>query len=355
MSSCTPGLYTFYGIITQLTKSVNRSKMAAPIVMVVSSSTNICCSDLIKAIRKEDELPTCEESLNPNICGYPWHISNKYYTANVLLCHPKEKSNPAKYIPPEIEAIISIIDDKKYSFDEAKQYWKKIEDLEPATRIIVCHGFTKAGDLRRREIIEWCIDSSFELVELNRSEFDEEEEEDDEFQEPYGSGRINQALNAHNWPNLEMKDRDEREIARQLQAKLGLKDEDEERSPRDAGYKLLPDSDDSSDQVAAAELSPSQEAATGQDKGGGTTEGGTNSLDADGISEEDAALFRALGNEDPGSESFEELFMKMASMKEKANSLPPEERKKYAEKVVVSFWKAIGGDEDEIDGLSDDD
>lgn len=27
----------------------------------------------------------------------------------------------------------------------------------------------------------------------------------DEFQEPYGSNRINQALHAHNWPNLEMK------------------------------------------------------------------------------------------------------------------------------------------------------
>lgn len=40
---------------------------------------------------------------------------------------------------------------------------------------------------------------------------------------------------------------------------------------------------------------------------------------------------------------------------EKAASLPLEERKKYAEKVVVSFWKAIGGDEDEIEGLSDDD
>lgn len=34
-----------------------------------------------------------------------------------------------------------------------------------------------------------------------------------------------------------------------------------------------------------------------------------NSLD------EDMALFQALGNEDPGSESFEEMFAKMASMK----------------------------------------
>lgn len=33
------------------------------------------------------------------------------------------------------------------SFDKAKKYWKDIEDLDPATRIIVCHGFTKAGGI----------------------------------------------------------------------------------------------------------------------------------------------------------------------------------------------------------------
>jgi len=28
--------------------------------------------------------------------------------------------------------------------------------------------------------------------------------------------------------------------------------------------------------------------------------------------------------------------------------------KKYAEKVAIAFWRAMGGDEDEIDGLDDD-
>ena len=39
---------------------------------------------------------------------------------------------------------------------------------------------------------------------------------------------------------------------------------------------------------------------------------------------------------------------------EKAQSLPPEERKSYAEKVAMSFWTAIGGSDEEID-LTDSD
>ncbi|CAG5957947.1 unnamed protein product [Menidia menidia] len=39
-------------------------------------------------------------------------------------------------------------------------------------------------------------------------------------------------------------------------------------------------------------------------------------------------------------------------MKDKASSLPHEQRKVHAEKVAKAFWMAIGGDEDEIDGLS---
>lgn len=322
--------------------------MAAPLVMIANYSKLISSTELIKAIRKEDVLPDPEESLPSMLQGFSWHIDNKYYSADVILCHLKEDADRSDFIPQEIEAIVSVVDDSKKSFDQAKQYWKEVEDLDPATRIIVCYGFTKAGDVRRRDIIDWCIDNSFELVELNKSEFDDEDEEDDEFQEPYGPNRINQALHAHNWPNLEMKDRDEREIARQLQLKLGLQDEREEGlSPEEAGYQRLPNCEAAVDKgPSIAEDSSDQDGAQGQDKGGGTQD---NSLD------EDMALFQALGNEDPGSESFEEMFAKMASMKEKAASLPLEERKKYAEKVVVSFWKAIGGDEDEIEGLSDDD
>ncbi|KAF1408356.1 Alpha- and gamma-adaptin-binding protein p34, partial [Spheniscus humboldti] len=37
---------------------------------------------------------------------------------------------------------------------------------------------------------------------------------------------------------------------------------------------------------------------------------------------------------------------------DKAATLPHEQRKLHAEKVAKAFWMAIGGDRDEIEGLS---
>ena len=37
---------------------------------------------------------------------------------------------------------------------------------------------------------------------------------------------------------------------------------------------------------------------------------------------------------------------------EHAEKLPHEERKAYAEKVVMAFWDAIGGDEEEVRDLT---
>ncbi len=35
-----------------------------------------------------------------------------------------------------------------------------------------------------------------------------------------------------------------------------------------------------------------------------------------------------------------------------AQQLPHEQKKDYAEKVVLAFWEAIGGDEDEVKDLA---
>ncbi|XP_055218677.1 alpha- and gamma-adaptin-binding protein p34 isoform X2 [Gorilla gorilla gorilla] len=53
-------------------------------------------------------------------------------------------------------------------------------------------------------------------------------------------------------------------------------------------------------------------------------------------------------------ENFERLFSKLKEMKDKAATLPHEQRKVHAEKVAKAFWMAIGGDRDEIEGLSSD-
>lgn len=50
-------------------------------------------------------------------------------------------------------------------------------------------------------------------------------------------------------------------------------------------------------------------------------------------------------------QDFEELFAKFADMKAHAEKLPWEQRKAYAERAVLAFWDAIGGDEEEIKDL----
>lgn len=52
-----------------------------------------------------------------------------------------------------------------------------------------------------------------------------------------------------------------------------------------------------------------------------------------------------------GVDSFEELFQSMSLMKSQVSSLQGDERKAYAEKITMAFWKAIEGDAAEIEGL----
>ena len=54
-------------------------------------------------------------------------------------------------------------------------------------------------------------------------------------------------------------------------------------------------------------------------------------------------------------ESFEKLFDQLCTMKGQVSTLEGSERKAYAEKVTMSFWRAMKGDEQEIEGLSSSD
>lgn len=46
---------------------------------------------------------------------------------------------------------------------------------------------------------------------------------------------------------------------------------------------------------------------------------------------------------------FSELFSQLHIMKERVSNLPHDQRKECAEQVVLAFWKAIGGDEEELE------
>ena len=67
---------------------------------------------------------------------------------------------------------------------------------------------------------------------------------------------------------------------------------------------------------------------------------------------EEAAKTDAPKSEDDAF-NFEELLTNLSDYKTQADTLDFEERKKFAENIVLKFWESIGGDKDEIGDLSD--
>ena len=53
-------------------------------------------------------------------------------------------------------------------------------------------------------------------------------------------------------------------------------------------------------------------------------------------------------------DSFESLFQNLSSMKSKAANLPPSQRKDFAKEMTMAFWRAMGQNDSEFEGLSSD-
>ncbi|XP_072166734.1 alpha- and gamma-adaptin-binding protein p34-like [Diadema setosum] len=393
--------------------------MATPAALLVSCSSSVDGHSIMKQITKHDD-KSPHSPIAEDVCGYPWQVNNKYYKADILVCVAEPCIMGSLSLGDSMEGIVLIMDDSEQSFKTVKSQWSTVKEMNPEVRILACKQFTKNPGVGKQDVLGWCLDNTFELVELEKPEDEDEEEEDGFGADPYGVKRIISALHAHTWSNLEMKDDDGSHILR-LQEKFAASDDQSGREDDVAsdtqppnGYMPLgsenenlgserTESTEQCSENARAEplkersgggqevitqntesartcevhsgssrtdsgrqgnkdvLAPSGEAsgvkqssvAAGEDSKKSSVSSKPDKIDA--MLSEDMKLFEALGNEDPQSESFEQLFSKMAYMKEKANSLEGEERRRYAEKVAIAFWRAVGGDQEEIDGLDDDD
>ncbi|ROL43279.1 Alpha- and gamma-adaptin-binding protein p34 [Anabarilius grahami] len=231
-----------------------------------------------------------------------------------------------------MQAFIVYFDSKtKDGLNSVNPWLSVVEELAPEVLILVCDHVCDSG-VSRHEAQQWCLAHAFELVELNPQDLPDE---DDDFPESTGIKRILQALNANVWSSVEMKDE------------------------HSQGFGLM------SSLVASHHNSPrpSQETLTSHSPSNSTDEGTesqraennqNNTVDTavDPMIDIDIQELANLTAGDADVENFERLFTKLKEMKDKASSLPHEQRKVHAEKVAKAFWMAIGGDQDEIDGLS---
>ncbi|KAM9715224.1 alpha- and gamma-adaptin-binding protein p34 isoform 2-T2 [Dama dama] len=211
----------------------------------------------------------------------------------------------------------------------------------PCALVTSCSSTFSADRLvqrvNRQKAQEWCIKHGFELVELSPEELPEE---DDDFPESTGVKRIVQALNANVWSNVVMK------------------------NERNQGLNLLSSLTGANHSIGSAETCHSEQPCgpaaerteSLSDHRGAASDTADVQVDSivDPMLDLDIQELASLTTGGGDLENFERLFSKLKEMKDKAATLPHEQRKMHAEKVAKAFWMAIGGDRDEIEGLSSD-
>ncbi|XP_033751076.1 alpha- and gamma-adaptin-binding protein p34-like [Pecten maximus] len=317
-----------------------------------------CCSevqsdDLIRQILNVENLPSTDPLIE-NVLGYDWHIDTKYYTADIKLCCTSRRTIGNEAFAENVHAFVVYFNaEENKSFELAKSWLPYLKQIEPAVQILVCQSCSENTSVKKLNVQEWCIDNNFELVELCPLE---ESDSEDDFQETTGVKRIIQALHAYTWPDLVMK---ERPSFRSSYMTELMKEESSKKS-QDSEKPLDRDAEETTgnSRLGNTEINGELEAGNGVMIGTTSSCCGDNQAATVGKSKktpvnvidsmlpmEDLALFEAAGADDPGGESFEKLFANFRLMKEKAESLPLDERKIYAEQVATSFWRAIGGED----------
>ncbi|XP_014252052.1 alpha- and gamma-adaptin-binding protein p34-like [Cimex lectularius] len=235
-------------------------------------------------------------TLENGIECYPWHLDTKYYEADIRLCAMREKSLASKSFAETVHAVIINFDsDSKNAIEGVNEWLRYLKEYGADIKILLCNRCKDVSEtgVGKVQVQEWCVINGFELVEVDPL-VDEEWEEEQDFVETTGIRRVNQALEAHVWPNLTIKERKDPTTLSGLWHGGLCKS-------ADADHRALnPDN-----------IEPDPE---------DLLEGG----------------------------DFNDLFGQLVSLKEKATSMGSEDRKQFAEQIVLAYWNAIGGDEDDI-------
>jgi len=266
-----------------------------PTCLIINLS-DTCMDWMLGVILKTQDFKSTESPI-------VWSVATKYYNAKVdLHLVPVQKvvdgkDEQVKEVIDNCEAVIFYLG-LKTNLDEAAAAWVEIQkSAEPGVCLMVVDS---AVEPSRTKLLGWCLENQFELVECDEDV--EEEEEEDAIKECTGKERVGEALEAHTWSNLELVEENE-----------------------GAGGGMEEKQDAPEKRVA---LEPN-------------------------IDAEIDALLDGNNGENGEDANFEDLFAQFASIRDKSSNLNPEERKAYAEKVAIAFWKSMGGSDDEIDGLDD--
>ncbi|XP_063304816.1 alpha- and gamma-adaptin-binding protein p34 [Pelobates fuscus] len=303
-----------------------------PCVLLTSCAPGFSEESLVADIIGTDQISSPAEEVN-EVRQYPWRIDNKYYSADVNISVVPSTGHITAQLAETIQAFIIYFDSTVKSGLEKVSAWLPfLEDWLLDVMILVCDRALETG-VTRQTAQEWCIKHGFELVELNPEELPDE---DDDFPESTGVTRIIQALNANVWTNVEMKSEQAFGIFNSL-----------------ASMNHAPENSDDLQGDVPSELGAGSQTEQGRESGSVCNSQVDTIVDP--MMDLDIRELASLTSGEGDLENFNRLFTKLQEMKDKAATLPHEQRKLHAEKVAKAFWMAIGGDQDEIEGLSSED
>ncbi|XP_008168741.3 alpha- and gamma-adaptin-binding protein p34 isoform X2 [Chrysemys picta bellii] len=281
--------------------------VAGPCALITSCAATFAGEELVKSIIGTED-PAADVSTSGGVRFYPWTIDNKYYSADIHLCVVPNKYLVTAEIAESVQAFVVYFDSTiKSGLDSVSTWLPLAEEWLPEVMILVCDRVSENG-VNRQKAQEWCIKHSFELVELSPEELPDEDDRNQ------GFGLLSTLAGAN--------------------CSIGS-EENQDTKPHAPAMDRAESHLDNRGDVAS-----------------------TNNLQIDSIVDPmldmDIQELASLTTGEGDLENFERLFSKLKEMKDKAATLPHEQRKLHAEKVAKAFWMAIGGDRDEIEGLSSD-
>ncbi|KAK9497546.1 hypothetical protein O3M35_004246 [Rhynocoris fuscipes] len=297
--------------------------------------------NVIKLILNDLPLGKIED----NVTMYDWHINTKYYEADIKLCSINQKTLSSPEFASSVEAIIIIFDPiSPRGFQPIFDWMPFLNEYEAEVKILICSRCQDSinSALSKVKVQEWCVKEGFELVELEPL-LDEEWQNEQDFIETFGIERVIQALQAHIWPNLIMKERKDPTSMSGLLHGGFCKSA---HSPYDSHLDRLEKTVEQENSRTPGNVSDSGNSKNNDGKYSNAPEDSntpTNSRKP--LDNLEPTLEELLSHE---GTDFCDLFSQLPAMKEQASAMPREQRKKFAEDVVLAYWKAIGGDQDEI-------
>lgn len=305
-----------------------------------------------------------------------WTLDTRYYTATLSLersriVEEEVRQDSTAAAAAAAEAVVLVFDpSRRETFAAATRWWSSSrpslsrspnsdggereesdshqQQHEPAVKLCVAHGEDEeadedgesSGGCWRAEAEAWCVDNTFELIEVSSSI---------SFSSPpssegggEGIARLRDALAAHAWPGLVRKSPEEIEAARR---------------------------------AAVAEAEAKRRQQQGRKEGGGEGGGGETEVAAaaasgayappplaaleDGEEEDDLlaspSSLQGACRGAAGIEGLEELFRSLSAARAAASTLPDEERRERAAAMALRLAEALGIEDEDDEKESDSD